>query len=178
MKKILLVGGGTGGHCLPMLSIYKEFKKKSIKCTIITDFRGLSYFSELPKCDVKLIKNINASNNRVSQLINFPYFFLQSLKLCLNTEANFAVGFGGFITIPFLLVCNLFRIKTVIHEANAIMGKANRLLSFCSYFIFTTFNDTKNINLRFINKVKCIGMPIRTYRNYDKVYKKNNIRLI
>tara|TARA_B110001454_G_C12720600_1_gene434522 strand:+ start:3851 stop:4927 length:1077 start_codon:yes stop_codon:yes gene_type:complete len=178
MKKILLVGGGTGGHCLPMLSIYKEFKKKNIKCTIVTDFRGISYFSTLPQYDIKLIKNINSSNSRISQLINFPYFFIQSLKLCFNLKVNFAVGFGGFITIPFLLACIFFRIKTVIHEANAIMGRANRFLSFYSYFIFTTFNDTKNINLRFLNKVKCIGMPIRAHLNSDKFYKKNNSNVI
>ena len=47
MDKIILVGGGTGGHCIPMASLYKKFSKLNIKCFIITDKRGSVFFKEI-----------------------------------------------------------------------------------------------------------------------------------
>ena len=62
MNKVFLVGGGTGGHCLPMLTVYNEFKKKGILCTIVTDTRGKSFFKSVQSNDILLIKNISFTN--------------------------------------------------------------------------------------------------------------------
>ena len=74
MKKIFLIGGGTGGHCLPMLSVYNEFKKKNILCTLITDSRGKFFFKSVPSKDIILIKNTILINSRLAQIINLPFF--------------------------------------------------------------------------------------------------------
>ena len=47
MNKFILVGGGTGGHCIPMLAVYQKFMELNINCKIITDKRGSFFFKEI-----------------------------------------------------------------------------------------------------------------------------------
>ena len=60
MKKIILAGGGTGGHCIPIRVIFERFKKKNIDCFIVTDKKGKSFFKNIDKlfCLVKLMNLI------------------------------------------------------------------------------------------------------------------------
>ena len=173
MKKIYLVGGGTGGHCLPMLTMYQFFKKKKIKCKIITDYRGSFFFKTIPEKDKKILKNIFKSNNRISQILNLPLFFFQSFFFLLKSKADFILGFGGYMTLAPLNAAELLNYKIAIHEANAVMGKANRSLLNKANIIFTTFKDTKKIDTKYETKVSNVGMPIRNFRHEKKNIHKN-----
>ena len=106
MRKIYLVGGGTGGHCLPMLTTYRFFRKKKIECKIITDERGRVFFDTIPKKDKKILKNLFKANNRVSQIFNIPLFYIKSLFILLNSKTDFVVGFGGYMTLAPLYAAN------------------------------------------------------------------------
>ena len=166
MNKVFLVGGGTGGHCLPMLTTYNEFKKKDILCKLITDTRGQLFFKSVPPNDILLIKNIVLTNSRLAQIINLPFFLTQAFCICLLSRSDYAIGFGGFITIPFLLVCKILNIKYCLHEANAIMGKANIFLTKNAENIFTAFKVTKKIYKKNYNNIHYVGLPIRNLK-YD-----------
>ena len=173
MKKIYLVGGGTGGHCLPMLTMYQFFQKKKINCKIITDYRGSFFFKTIPKKDKKILKNIFKSNNRLSQILNLPLFFFQSFLYLMKSKADFVFGFGGYITLAPLNAAELLNYKIAIHEANAVMGKANRSLSKKANIIFTTFKDTKKVDMKYESKVTNVGMPIRNIKFEKKNILKN-----
>ena len=170
MKKIYLVGGGTGGHCLPMLVTYDFLRKKKIKCKIITDKRGSSFFTSIPLKDKKILFSLSNSNNRISQILNIPIFFIQSFIMILNSKVDFIIGFGGYMTLAPLKASTLLNYKTAIHEANAILGRANRSLISRASIIFTTFDETKKIEKKYENKVAIVGMPVR-----DIKLKKNNL---
>ena len=167
MNKVFLVGGGTGGHCLPMLTTYNEFKKKEIICTLVTDTRGKFFFKSVPSKDILLIKNTILINNRLAQIVNLPFFMIQALCICLSTRSDYAIGFGGFITIPFLFICKILNIKYALHEANAIMGKANIFLAKNAENIFTTFKETKKNYKENYKNIHHVGLPIRNlkYKN-------------
>ena len=161
MDKIILVGGGTGGHCIPMASLYKKFSKLNIKCFIITDKRGSVFFKDLNPKDVIILKVPTKLITRFEQLINFPIIYIQILMILINTKSTHILGFGGYITLPILLCAKTINRKISIHEANAVMGKANRILSKYVVNIFTTFNETKKLNIKFIQKIHNVGMPLR-----------------
>ena len=173
MRKIYLVGGGTGGHCLPMLTTYRFFKKKKIECKIITDERGRVFFDTIPEEDKKILKNLFKANNRVSQIFNIPLFYIKSLFIFLNSKADFVVGFGGYMTLAPLYAAKILNYKIAIHEANAVMGKANRNLVSKAKIIFTTFEQTLKIENKFRAKVINVGMPVRDLKNDKRIISKN-----
>ena len=112
---------------------------------------------------------------------NLPFFLIQSLRICLLSKSEYALGFGGFITIPFLFVCKILNIKYGLHEANAIMGNANIFLTKNAQDIFTTFEETKKINEKKFKNIHHVGLPIRSLKNINNFLlntKKHEINMI
>ena len=172
MKKIILTGGGTGGHCLPILVIYNSLRKKKVDCYIVTDKRGESFFSSINNKKIITIWQPVTSNKRISQLINLPIILFQSLIIFFKLKPNFTIGFGGYVTFPFLLSGSILGYKVAAHEANAVLGKANKYLMGRIKYLFTTFDKTRNVNKKFLNKIMKVGMPVRIYKA-SKYIKKN-----
>ena len=161
MDKVILVGGGTGGHCIPMLSLYKRFIELNINCQIITDKRGAFFFKELDQDNIFIIKTVTNLISKTEQLINFPIIFFQMIAHAINSKSIHIIGFGGYLTLPVLLSAKLANKKISIHEGNAVMGTANRALSKYASNIFLTFDETKKINKNFYSKTHTVGLPLR-----------------
>ena len=147
---ILIATGGTGGHIFPALSIISQQKFDGY--LIITDKRGENYFTKfLDK------KNINAQMyvqkvispsqkliiNKFISLFYFGISFLKSIILVTKHQPDIAIGFGGYPSISPILAAKFFGIETIIHEQNAVVGRANKLLSHISNLVALSFKDTK-----------------------------------
>ena len=141
MKKFFLVGGGTGGHCIPIGVLYSEIIKKN-ECYILTDERGLKYFKDISVKKKILIKNLINKQGKISNLINLPYIFIQSIPYYLKLRPDFVLGFGGYFTVPIIIAGWLMRFKIFLHEGNAIIGKANRFLLNFTKDLLTSFENT------------------------------------
>ena len=172
MKKFFLVGGGTGGHCIPMSVLYSEIIKEN-ECYILTDERGQKYFKDISDNKKILIKNLINKQGKISNLINLPYIFIQSIPYYLRLRPDFVLGFGGYFTVPIIIAGWLMRFKIFLHEGNAIIGKANRFLLNFTKDLLTSFENTlisgKKININ--NKM--VGLPIRINKE-DKVLNNNS----
>ena len=96
MNKFILVGGGTGGHCIPMLAVYQKFMELNINCQIITDKRGSFFFKEIQQNDITIIKTPTKMISKLEQLINFPIIFL------LNIGPEISDGDDGKKNLSFL----------------------------------------------------------------------------
>ncbi|MDC3204442.1 UDP-N-acetylglucosamine--N-acetylmuramyl-(pentapeptide) pyrophosphoryl-undecaprenol N-acetylglucosamine transferase [Pelagibacteraceae bacterium] len=172
MKKFFLVGGGTGGHCIPMSVLYSEIIKEN-ECYILTDERGQQYFKDISVKKKILIKNLINKQGKISNLINLPYIFIQSIPYFLRLRPDFVLGFGGYFTVPIIIAGWLMRFKIFLHEGNAIIGKANRFLLNFTKDLLTSFENTlisgKKININ--NKM--VGLPIRINKD-DKVLNNNS----
>ena len=172
MKKFFLVGGGTGGHCIPMSVLYSEIIKKN-DCYILTDERGQKYFKDISAKKKILIKNLINKQGKIFNLINLPYIFIQSIPHYFKLRPDFVLGFGGYFTVPVLITGWLMRFKIFLHEGNAIIGKANRFLLNFTKDLLTSFENTlisgKKININ--NKM--VGLPIRINKD-DKVLNNNS----
>ena len=97
MKRVILTGGGTGGHCLPIQVMFHSLSQKKIDCYIITDKRGRSFFPSINREKIITIWQPIESNKRVSQLLNLPIVFIQSLIIFLRLKPNFTIGFGATV---------------------------------------------------------------------------------
>lgn len=165
MKKVrvLIAGGGTGGHLFPGMSIAEELAER-FPCDI--RFVGTSKGIEsriLPQTDFKLY-TIPISGlyrvgikRKIQTLLKLPIAFLKSLKILIIFRPNLVIGIGGYASGPVLALALLLRKNTVIQEQNAYPGMTNRLLGKYVQLAFVPFKRSESL---FKHPV-IVGNPIR-----------------
>ena len=177
--KVILCGGGTGGHIFPMLSIADEIKKQNNKSEIL--FVGSKDRMEMkivPKYNYPIkglwISGIKRSSFLLNVIfigipfilknISLPFKILhsliKSLFILIQYRPDIVVGFGGYSSGPFLLVASLLGYKTAIQEQNSSPGYTNRILSKKVNVIFVAFENLEKYFKN--NQVFNLGNPIRS----------------
>ena len=180
-----LIAGGTGGHIYPAISILYEIKKIN-KVIFITDKRGYHYIlndKELvnqSNFKTLIIDAVSPFKKGLINKIKFLYFFISSfIKLIyfyFKHKPNTQIGFGGYTTIlPCLIGKFFFKIEYFIHEQNAIMGRANKILEPFASKIFIPFD--KIMPLKNLNKRIFSGTPIRKEIKSIKIKERDNKKL-
>lgn len=177
--KIIIAGGGTGGHLFPGIAVAREFQKRSqdVKILFVGTKKGIES-KILPKERFPL-KTITACGLKgesfwrsLFALIKIPVALLESFWILVTFKPGLVLGFGGYVTGPFLLMAWFLRIPTAIQEQNLLPGSANRLLGKIVDKIFISFENS--INYFPAHKVKLTGNPIRWSRQEDKNKKKSS----
>jgi UDP-N-acetylglucosamine--N-acetylmuramyl-(pentapeptide) pyrophosphoryl-undecaprenol N-acetylglucosamine transferase len=129
--RIVLAAGGTGGHLFPAEALAGALIGRGVWVDLITDERGTG-FSKLGEVPVHHIASGGIAGKglatRVRNYARLALGVLQSRKLLKRLQPSVAVGFGGYPSVPPLLAAQWSKIETVIHEQNAVMGRANRAL--------------------------------------------------
>ncbi|MDR0552640.1 MAG: UDP-N-acetylglucosamine--N-acetylmuramyl-(pentapeptide) pyrophosphoryl-undecaprenol N-acetylglucosamine transferase [Holosporales bacterium] len=128
-KTVIMATGGTGGHVFPAVSVAEKIIESQCGIDVVfaTDNRGLKYLGEFK--DNAIVQNMKS---KIGVLGFYWLVCLNTLKaiVYLHSNRNVAgvVGFGGYPSVPFTLASSLCRRKTIIHEQNAIIGRANKML--------------------------------------------------
>jgi UDP-N-acetylglucosamine--N-acetylmuramyl-(pentapeptide) pyrophosphoryl-undecaprenol N-acetylglucosamine transferase len=143
-KKIIIAGGGTGGHIFPALSIANALRKKEPDMDILfVGANGKMEMEKIPEAGYSIRGIDIAGYNRSSLLKNLalPYklvkSFIQVKRIFKEFKPQAAIGVGGYSTFPVLRYAQSQGIATFIHESNSIAGKANRMLGKKATRIFT-----------------------------------------
>ncbi len=182
LKRILLSGGGTGGHIYPALALAEEFKKQNPKVEIrfVGSARGLEA-KIIPEKGFKLyslnIGPLHSSVGRMQQLKTFcalPLVLLHCLWILITFRPERVMGFGGYASGPIVFMASLLFFKTSIWEANVQPGIANKILAKFVKRCYVVFEES----LKFFptDKTKCFGYPVR--HSFDVLYdqKMQNLR--
>lgn len=161
MKKIVLTGGGTGGHVIPHLALLPLLKKEyeiyylgtsGIEKEIIQKFSYIKYFEVN---SVKFIRKFTFKNFCI------PFKILQaknqSKKILKNIAPNVLFSKGGYVSVPVVLAAKSLNIPVISHESDLSMGLANKIIYKNCKVMCTSFKETA------IGKKKCVftGPPIR-----------------
>ena len=164
-KLIFLLTGGSGGHFFPALSI-KQIYQNDYEFLFLIDER-VSKIIDKDKINYVVILPPRYSTSVllfIKNLLKIIYSCIRIFALYLKMRPNLIIGFGGYATIFPIIIARLMRIKVIIHEQNAVLGKANRLLKFFSNKVAISFKKTK-----FSTKDDVFtGMPTRYKKNYSK----------
>ena len=163
-KKILIATGGTGGHIFPSLSL-ANFLKNQYDVKIITDKRGLRYFNNDEKINIKIIDSGRIyKKNILKSLIGiikvFSSFFI-SIILMLISRPTLIIGMGGYSSFPICAAGYFLRIPIVIYENNLVIGKANSILLPYAKNILVSTKSVKGIKKKFEKKIYPCGYLIR-----------------
>src|SRR5215475_2606143 len=129
--RIVLAAGGTGGHLFPAEALAGALLGRGFAVDLVTDERGTG-FSKLANVPVHRIASGGIAGKGVSararNSLRLMLGVLQSRNLLKRLRPLVAVGFGGYPSVPPILVAQWSRIRTVVHEQNAVAGRANRVL--------------------------------------------------
>ena len=165
----ILVGlatGGTGGHVFPAEALAKELAGRGYRLVLITDQRGEQFGGQLDAIERHMIRASAVSGvgllGRIKAAVNLAAGYLQARKILRRLRPNVVVGFGGYPSVPTMLAAGRnSHIRTAIHEQNAVLGRANRLLAPRMDKIATAFDETAELRPSDKRRAVRTGNPVR-----------------
>ena len=165
--KIIITGGGTGGHIYPGISLARALQKRDEENEII--FVGTNHGMEaeiVPRegfqflaLKVRGVKR-KICLESVYAILLFFASLAGSFKLIRTIKPDLVIGTGGYVSASVALFSSIMGIPTFIHEQNAIPGITNQLLSLTSRGVFISFPESKKYFWK-KNKTVYLGNPVR-----------------
>lgn len=176
-KKILIAAGGTGGHIYPALALARQLSDQP---NFEVSFVGgnLATNRYFDPCEHSFHSTSCGSFSKnpfklLSALGKIGKGLWQSHRAIAHFKPDVAVGFGSYYTFPALVAALLHRIPVVLHEANSIPGKVNRLLSRYATVTGVHFPDAAT---QMRGQTAIVGMPLRPGFRKDVVSKKEALK--
>jgi len=163
-RKIIISGGGTGGHIYPALAVAQKLKEKEpyLHLTFVGSSRDVEK-NIMERQGVNFIPlKIEGLKGKglkiIKSLILLPFSFAKSLAILLRLKPHLVIGVGGYSSGPVVLLASLGRIPTLILEQNLYPGLTNRILIPLVKKAVVSF---KNSLSYFKGKGIFIGNPVR-----------------
>jgi UDP-N-acetylglucosamine--N-acetylmuramyl-(pentapeptide) pyrophosphoryl-undecaprenol N-acetylglucosamine transferase len=159
----LLVAGGTGGHLFPALALREALIRRGWRVHVATDPRVGELIAGVPAEETHRIPSATVSGGSpiamARSLAKLTSGVFHSRSLLKRLRPGVVVGFGGYPTVPPVVAARLAGIPIVVHEQNAVLGRANRLLIFFGATLATGFDKPKG-GERAARRVH-VGNPVR-----------------
>jgi len=130
--KIIISAGGTGGHMTPAQALAADLLSRGYDVEVITDQRGARFkpiFGDVPFHVLRAGTLGAGIRGKVGGLFNLAIGIFQASALLKRLKPSVVIGFGGYPSFPAVYAAQRQKIPTVIHEQNAIIGKANLMLA-------------------------------------------------
>ena len=159
---IVLAAGGTGGHIFPAEALARELIARGRCVALITDRRGKSFAVE--GVATHRIRAGRFDRGLVGKAVGIAELLFGAAQagLKLRRLAPAAVvGFGGYPSVPTVMAAARLGVPTVIHEQNALLGKANRLLAPRVRRIALSFAETARLGAAERMRSVLVGNPVR-----------------
>src|SRR5665213_2461498 len=164
--RIIIAGGGTGGHIFPALAIATALKKEIPAVEILfVGAKEKMEMDKIPEAGFKIIGLTIAGYNRSSLMknIKLPFKLMQSffqVTRILNAfRPNAVIGVGGYSSFPVLRIAQARKITTFIHESNSLAGRSNIMLGKRAVKVFVASHGMEKYFPA--NKIIITGNPVR-----------------
>jgi UDP-N-acetylglucosamine--N-acetylmuramyl-(pentapeptide) pyrophosphoryl-undecaprenol N-acetylglucosamine transferase len=162
---ILLAAGGTGGHLFPAEALGVELIRRGLRVRLATDSRAVRYSGLFSADMIDVVPSETVRGRTPWSLARTGAMLAAGTAVALNLvrrrKPAAVVGFGGYPTLPPLLAARLFGVPTVIHDANAVLGRANRFLSSRVDAIATSLPGVLDRDPALKGKTTTVGTPMR-----------------
>jgi UDP-N-acetylglucosamine--N-acetylmuramyl-(pentapeptide) pyrophosphoryl-undecaprenol N-acetylglucosamine transferase len=163
---VLLAAGGTGGHLFPAEALAEALARRGIVVDLATDHRAERYGRAFPARDIHIIASETLRGRDPLSIARAIAILgsgtLQALRLIGGLKPAAVVGFGGYPTIPPVLAAAIGKVPTLIHEQNAVTGRANRFLARRVTCIATSFAGALDREPALNTKARRTGNPVRS----------------
>jgi UDP-N-acetylglucosamine--N-acetylmuramyl-(pentapeptide) pyrophosphoryl-undecaprenol N-acetylglucosamine transferase len=161
---IALAAGGTGGHMFPAEALARELLGRGHLVALVTDRRGQAFGDRLAGVELHRIRAGRFGAGLMSKVVGIAELALGTLearRLLRWLSPAAVVGFGGYPSVPTMLAAARLGLPTLIHEQNAILGRANRLLAPRAKQVATSFADIGAVRESDRARLVLTGNPVR-----------------
>jgi UDP-N-acetylglucosamine--N-acetylmuramyl-(pentapeptide) pyrophosphoryl-undecaprenol N-acetylglucosamine transferase len=162
---ILLAAGGTGGHLFPAEALGVELMRRGLRVRLATDSRALRYGGLFSSDMIDVVPSETLRSRAPWSLARTGIMLAAGTAVALTLMRKLrpaaVVGFGGYPTLPPLLAARMFGIPGIIHDANAVLGRANRFLSSRVNAIATSLPGVLDRDPALAAKTTTVGTPMR-----------------
>src|SRR5580704_11241584 len=166
-KRLIIAGGGTGGHIFPAVAIANALKELEPDIELLfIGAKGKMEMEKIPQAGYKIEGIDIAGFNRSSLIKNLglPFkllkSFMQVRRIVHSFQPDAVIGVGGYSSFPVLRYAQAKGIATFIHESNSFAGKANRLLGRKAKKIFVASDNMEKFFPG--GKLMVSGNPVRS----------------
>lgn len=167
-KKVVIAGGGSGGHLFPGLSIADALIEQGMsKSNII--FFGSKYTLErwlVPEAGYKIFLFSGRGINRIKSpkyllknimnVLGLLAAFFKAIFLMFKIKPAVVIGVGGFASFPAIVSAFILRKKIIVHEQNSVLGRINSFAQRLGATVVTTFSDVQGAKDPIL-----LGLPLR-----------------
>lgn len=162
---IMLAAGGTGGHLFPAEALGVALMKRGMRVRLVTDSRAIQYSGLFSRDMLDVVPSETVREKTPWALARTGALLaaggVMALALLQRLKPRAVIGFGGYPTLPPLLAAKLLGIPTIVHDANAVMGRANKLLSSRVSAIATSLPGVLDHEPALASKTTVTGTPMR-----------------
>lgn len=169
-KKILITGGGTGGHVFPAIAIANEIQNLYPETSFLfVGAKGKLEMKKVPQAGYEIIglniagfprkKNLSFPFKLISSLVKLIFALFKSFFILQKFKPDVCVGVGGYASGPVLKIAGILNIPYVLQEQNSYPGITNRLLAKKAHKICVAFNNMEKYFPA--EKIELTGNPIR-----------------
>jgi UDP-N-acetylglucosamine--N-acetylmuramyl-(pentapeptide) pyrophosphoryl-undecaprenol N-acetylglucosamine transferase len=162
---ICLAAGGTGGHVFPAEALAQALLNRGYRLALVTDWRGHAYGGTLGSLETFRIAAGGIAGRgllpKVRAVAELGLGVFQARGLLSRLKPAAVIGFGGYASVPTMMAATMLGVPTAIHEQNAVLGRANRLLAGRVQRIATSYPQVQHLDAAWNRKVVHTGMPVR-----------------
>jgi len=164
--RVVIAGGGTGGHLFPGIAIAQEFVAKNAENSVLFVGTGKQF-------EVSILSETGFSHRRITaeglkgrgiwhqfvSILKVPKGIVESILILKDFKPHIVIGVGGYSAGPLAMGARLLKIKIVLHEQNILPGITNRILSRFADRVYVSFAET--IMGVTPLKIRFTGNPVR-----------------
>jgi UDP-N-acetylglucosamine--N-acetylmuramyl-(pentapeptide) pyrophosphoryl-undecaprenol N-acetylglucosamine transferase len=160
---VVLAAGGTGGHLFPAEAVARELLKRGRAVHLFTDRRADSFAETLPGATLHRVSagRFGGPVRTAYGLAELAFGMLQARRKLRRLAPEIVIGFGGYPSVPTMLAAAQLGLATMVHEQNAVLGRANRLLAPVVGRIATGFAATAGLRPGGHARAVYTGNPVR-----------------
>ena len=161
-RPVVLATGGTGGHVFPAEALAGELEARGVPFTLVTDSRGRQWQGALSRRPIHYIQSASPTGSPVKKalaLFSLARGLFDAWRALGRIGPSVVVGFGGYASVPTMVAARLRRLPAMLHEQNAVLGRANRLVLAGAGRVATSFAHTRYLDGD--ARAQLVGNPVR-----------------
>ncbi len=163
-RLIILSAGGTGGHMFPAAALARELLARGCRVELVTDVRGQRHADAFAGIPVHIIPSGTLGRGalgKVRGMAGLGSGIIRAFGLLRRLRPAAVVGFGGYPSFPAVFAAQRMNIPTVIHEQNAVLGRANAMLAAQATRIGLSLAHRNGLNEEQLKRSVVTGNPVR-----------------
>lgn len=164
-RVIYLAAGGTGGHLFPALALARALQKRGHKVAILSDSRAANYAAQLDDLEIHQMVSATVFGGSLIKRLLAPFKLFaglaQALWFFLRHRPAIVLGFGGYPSFCPLIAGRILLCHIAVHEQNAVLGRANKILTRIGARIAASYAGTQKVPFGQRGTMIVTGNPVR-----------------